>query len=67
MNRETQDYINRLGEAFAEAIFMPQHQYMQIVQRLSENNHIDPRLLAEEFDVTTAMAVQRGKTLGILQ
>lgn len=55
------------ANAFAEAIFMPQHQYMRLVQRLSENNHIDPRLLAEEFDVTTAMAVQRGKTLGILQ
>ena len=46
---------------------MPQHQYMRLVQLLSENNHIDPRRLAEEFDVTTAMAVQRGKTLRILQ
>lgn len=63
-DRPEQEYQ---ANAFAEAIFMPQHQYMLITQLLSENHHIDPRLLAEEFDVPTAMAVQRGKTLGILQ
>ena len=52
---------------FAEALFMPQKVYKEIMDQYTSGNKVETAKIANYFDVSISEASQRGKFLGYLQ
>ena len=51
---------------FAAAFLMPQRQYKRVLDQYAEGNLVDTSKIAQEFNVSTKAASNRGKWLGYL-
>lgn len=58
---------NLEATAFAMCFMMPEDKYREILDRVAINNRVPLQKLANFFNVTTSMAMNRGVQLGLLQ
>ena len=58
---------NYQAYVFAEALFMPQKVYKEIMDQYTSGDKVETAKIASYFDVSISEASQRGKFLGYLQ